>query len=92
MQRHRTACTPVDDDDIGDNNTDTYLNDFGVNQALTCYLELISKNQRITSDWVDLLGVLLSFKDWLRFGSTNLLYFVRKPGHIELRRDPRFDF
>jgi hypothetical protein len=45
-----------------------------------------------TSDWVDLLGGLPGFKDWLRFGSTNLLYFVRKPGHVELRRDPRFDF
>lgn len=69
-----------------------HLYECRVNRALTCYLELISKNQRITSDWVDLLGGLPGFKDWLRFGSTNLLYFVRKPGHVELRRDPRFDF
>jgi len=54
--------------------------------------ELISKNRRITSDWGDLLGGLPGFKDWLRFGSTNLLYFVRKSGHVELRRYPRFDF
>jgi hypothetical protein len=62
------------------------------NCVLSGYLELVSKNQRIASDWVDLLGALPGFKDWLRFGSTNLLYFVRKPGHVELRREPRFDF
>ena len=54
--------------------------------------ELISKNRRITSDWGDLLGGLPGFKHGLRFGSTNLLYFVRKPGYVELRREPRFDF
>jgi hypothetical protein len=51
-----------------------------------------SKNERLTSDWVDLLGGLPNFEDWLRLGSTNFLYFVREPGHVELCRDPRFDF